>query len=141
MTTHLNSKGEITLFAFPHHSVCKEDSNLHKSKVKRRVEVEEELSGKKRKLLRARPRERARQIGDEVEVDLPDYGSKQRRKRGRSFPRQKGRSPMPALYLLGKSDDRTWDPCRNRAEKGQAKSKRIEPRPLFFSLSFFILFF
>lgn len=38
----------------------------------RRVEVEEELSGKKRKLLRARPRERARQIGDEAEVDLPN---------------------------------------------------------------------
>ena len=38
---------------------------------------------------------------------------------------------MPALYLSGKSDDRTWDPCRNRAEKGQGKSKRIKkPRPL-----------
>ena len=52
---------------------------------------------------------------------------------------------MPALYLLGKSDDRTWDPCRNRAEKGQGKSKRIEPRPLFslslsLSLSLFYSF-
>ena len=83
-------------------------------------------------------------MGDEVEVDLPN-SSKQRRKRRRSFPGKRGRSPMPALYLLGKSDDRTWDPCRNRAEKGQGKSKRIEPRPLsLFSLSlflFFILFF